>query len=314
MFRYVDDFVVLVQGCNFHQNVLDIVQVFRNCGLGLEFPYELPQDKQLQFLDVKLELKLDHVCWMYSPGSEKPLLNFNPGHSKVIKNGIAFSCLRSALFEFCGDQIGTSFFIQLVRLKDAGFMNGLSRLTVQKLIKRVKMGTGALLDNRVHEQIRPAMLPCVHRISHGSKNVADRFTVKEVFSAPHKLSKIGEIVDRKLKEGLSRAVRKGCGVKDLSPFVPFKTCVVYLIPFTCGHVYIWKTSRCVNIRLLEHKRSLQENTSSHVDQHCSQCGCVPVFHDTEVLSVHRDQITREIIQAYNIRRSGERCISVLSIH
>lgn len=78
----------------------DIVQVFTDCGLGLQLTHQLPQENQLQFFVIRFEVKPDHMrCWMCSPHSEKPLLNFN----------FAFSD-------------------QLQRLKDAGFPGDIIRL------------------------------------------------------------------------------------------------------------------------------------------------------------------------------------------
>lgn len=113
---------------------------------------------------------------------------------------------------------------------------------------------------------------------------------------------------------MSRGTGKGCGVRHVSPFVPCKKFVVYLIPFPCGYVYIGQTSRCINVRLQEHKRSLGGDTYSHVAQHVSECKCEPAFHETIILSVHRDKLTREIIEAYHIRKKGVWCLSVPSIH
>lgn len=113
-------------------------------------------------------------------------------------------------------------------------------------------------------------------------------------------------MDRKLK-GLSCGIGKGYGVKHGSPFVPRKKCVVYLMPFPWGHVYIVQTSRCINVRLLEHKRSLGGNTYSHAAQHVSKCKCKPAFQETVILSVRRDKLTREIIEAYNIGKKGVGC-------
>lgn len=140
VFRYLDDFLVFVQPCDKDKTVRDIVQVFIYCGLGLEFTHEAPQDNKLRFLDIKLDVKPDHVCWMHSPRSEKPLLNFNSLHSKVIKNGIAVPCLRSALLKCYVEAIGTSFSKELQSLKDAGSPSDVICLTVKKLIKMGKDG------------------------------------------------------------------------------------------------------------------------------------------------------------------------------
>lgn len=254
------------------------------------------------------------MCWKYSPRSAKPLLNFNSGHSKVIKNGIAFSCLRSALVRSCFHQMRASFSEQVTRLTDAGFPDTIIRQTVHKLTKRVKLNADNVAAHLGPEQRKSsAVLPYIHKLSHNLKNVASRFGVSVVFSSPNKLNRVCGIVERKLKNRVSGVAKEGCGVKHVTPFVQCRKGVVYLLPFSCGRVYIGQTSRCINIRLMEHRRSLQGNVYSHVAQHVAQCHCAPIFHEAEVLSTHPDQTTREIIEAYNIRKRGEQCISVPSV-
>lgn len=74
IFRYVDDFLVFGRHL-----VLEYVSrgfdVFTQNGSGLTFTHEVPQQNGLLFLDLKLTFEPDHVCWNYSPRSEKPLLN-----------------------------------------------------------------------------------------------------------------------------------------------------------------------------------------------------------------------------------------------
>lgn len=119
--RYVDDFLVFVNPGCLEQKVSDVLKLFKEYGRGLSFTVELPKDKQLQFLDLRLTAGGNHVCWSYFPRSKKPILNFNSGHSKIVKMGIAASCLRAALTKTCPDKITTSFGHQLHRLKEAGF-------------------------------------------------------------------------------------------------------------------------------------------------------------------------------------------------
>lgn len=103
----------------------------------------------------------------------------------------------------------------------------------------------------------------------------------------------------------------------MSRFVPCSVGVVYMIPFVCGHVYIGQTGRCLNIRLMEHRRSLKGDDYSHVAQHCKKCkkckDCYPVFKDTKVIAKHKNQHVREIIEAFHIRRNEGKCVSVPSL-
>lgn len=311
--RYVDDFLVFVKKCDFKQTVTEVVQIFHNNGFGLQFTHEVPNNNQLQFLDVKLYLTNAHVCWEYSPRSEKPILNFNSSHSKIVKNGIAFSCLLSALSRSCFHQVSKSFVVQMERLRTAGFPEHVLCATTRKLLRRIKEVTS--VEPREGEPCKKkkvVVIPYKHKLSHGLKNVAGRFGINVVFSAPIKMGKICGRIERKLAES-DIAVKKKCSVKHRSPLVECKTGVVYQIPFNCGHVYVGQTGRCINIRLLEHKNSLKNKKDSHVTRHCSEHGCFPLFHDTTILSVHTNQITREVIEAFHIRKRGDICISEPSI-
>lgn len=127
------------------------------------------------------------------------------------------------------------------------------------------------------------------------------------------MNRICGIVERKLAEKSSGVTKKRCTVRHTSPFVPCTTGVVYQLPFSCGHVYIGQTGRCLNVRLSEHKRSLDGNAYSHVARHCAQHGCTPNFHDTICIFRHNNQATREIVEAHHINKKGNLCVSMPSI-
>lgn len=101
VYRYVDDYIILVDRSNFTNNAINILKIFREKALGLEFTFEMPLQGALQFLDLNLSFHDKQVCWQYQPRSSKPLLSFASAHSKIIKNGIAFSTLKSALTKSC---------------------------------------------------------------------------------------------------------------------------------------------------------------------------------------------------------------------
>lgn len=101
VFRYVDDYLIFVEA-NGRADVVDKVSsVFNELGKGLKFTFETPSDGCLQFLDLSLRVSSSHVCWAFSPRSKKALLPYESAHSKIIKRGIAASCLGSALKKSC---------------------------------------------------------------------------------------------------------------------------------------------------------------------------------------------------------------------
>uniref|UniRef100_A0A131YMF4 Tick transposon n=1 Tax=Rhipicephalus appendiculatus TaxID=34631 RepID=A0A131YMF4_RHIAP len=286
--RYVDDFFIFVKDLDFSDTVKNVLGLFHECGRGLKFTYEVPQNSQLQFLDVNLKLCEKHVCWQYYPRSNKPILNFNSAHSKVVKNGIDFSCLFAALFKTCTHLISDSFLRQIERLRCSGFSDDVLRMSVQKLIKRMKSTRTIETNPMLTNKDKCAVIPYAHKLSHGLKNVASRFNVKVLLSAPNKMKNICGIIDRKLLGKRTGSDKNCCKVKHTSPVVPCRVGVVYQVPFSCGHVYIGQTGRCLNIRLMEHKRSLDGNPYSHLARHRTEHGCTVMFEKTVCIFTHSD--------------------------
>lgn len=211
--------------------------------------------------------------------------------------------------------IGSSFDAQITRLNSAGFPREIMRRSAQKVLKAVNSSAGCEAG-RLVERNRIAVIPYMHRISHGLKNVAGRYGVRVVFSAPNKLGRICKMVEKKLSR---QKAGTGCSVKHVSPFVPCSTGIVYSLPFSCGDVYIGQSGRCVNVRLMEHRASLRNNPFAHVTRHCkaheesSQEKCNPVYKDTSILWRHNDNLTRELVEAFHIRKSEGKCISQASV-
>lgn len=44
----------------------------------------LPKNDELQFLDLRLALVKEHVCWQYQPRSTQTTLNHISGHSEIV--------------------------------------------------------------------------------------------------------------------------------------------------------------------------------------------------------------------------------------
>lgn len=314
--RYVDDYLVVVKSDNFAQLSGSVMQVFEECGYGLKFTMELPCENKLQFLDLQLKFEDDHVCWRYNPRTGKPLLDYGSGHSKLIKNGVAFACLRAALSRSCHETLLDSFLDQVDRLRKARYPDSVLIMTAKKLIRWVKSqdkGKDADgCDRSTQEKV--AVIPYVHKMSHGLKKVARRFGVKVAFSAPVKTGTICAAVQRKV-EGTSNS-KQGCGIKhdEDKCAVPCATEVVYNIPLSCGAAYIGQTGRCLNTRLNEHKSAVKKKEHAHLAAHCKECACISIFTNTSVLFRHRSRTIREIMEAFLIGKGGENCISQASLN
>uniref|UniRef100_A0A6M2CNN5 Putative tick transposon n=1 Tax=Rhipicephalus microplus TaxID=6941 RepID=A0A6M2CNN5_RHIMP len=104
-----------------------------------------------------------------------------------------------------------------------------------------------------------------------------------------------------------------CRMKHSKKFVDCAMAVVYMTPFSCGKVYIGQSGRCVNVRLREHDSSLKSVGASHLAAHCRECGCYPLFQDTEVVFRSKNKLTRELTEAFHIRKRGEQCVSQPSV-
>lgn len=306
VFRYVDDFLIILQEEQTEDLIDTILSVFSRSGKGLSFTYEQPILNVLQFLDLSIKISDHHICWSYLPRSKKEILNYQSAHSKLIKRGIASSCMYSALKKSCHHTIEQSFSTLVNKLSRSGFPSAMLSEVAGTLIQTCK-GSTKRKKSKDLTNIRPLVIPYIHKTSHNLKNVANRYNVPMVFSAPNKLGRICMLVD---KNNDSRA----CCMKNHK--VHFVSCilqVVYHLPLSCGKTYVGQTGRCLNDRLREHKQSLQTTTGSHLAIHCRTCGCDPDFCATTVLASHKEKTTREIVEAFWIRKLESKCVSQPSL-
>ncbi|XP_075737707.1 uncharacterized protein LOC142777277 [Rhipicephalus microplus] len=306
--RFVDDYLVLLKGDsqNFQTISSDVLTVFRECLKPLVLTHESPTDNNLKFLDLKLLLDSRHVCWMYEPRSGKPLLPFSSAHSKLVKRGIANLCLVNALKKSCPHMVHHSFALQVERLTKAGYPAHVLVSVAEKLVTVLKRGDKPDKRNSVRKS-RLVVLPYVHDVSHRLKKIARDANVFVVFSAPEKLQRLCKRVNA------PRANSASCSVAHRTRYIPCAVGVVYLIPLTCGCIYVGQTGRCINDRLREHRNNVHNVVQGHLGIHCRDCGCTPLFDQCSILARHRDQLTREIIEAEKIHLLGDKCVSTSSI-
>ena len=88
------------------------------------------------------------------------------------------------------------------------------------------------------------------------------------------------------------------------------------IPLTCGKQYVGQTGRCVNDRLREHSNNVRQMNNGHLALHCSTCDsaeCKPLLERCHVVGRSASQLTREITEAADIAKLGDKCVSVPSI-
>uniref|UniRef100_A0A224Z1C1 Tick transposon n=1 Tax=Rhipicephalus zambeziensis TaxID=60191 RepID=A0A224Z1C1_9ACAR len=110
------------------------------------------------------------------------------------------------------------------------------------------------------------------------------------------------------------AKKNVCSVNYRTRFVTCVCGVVYNIPLTCGKVYIGQTGAGLNERLRQHSNTLKGTPRSHLSSHCRSCGCKPLFDRTHVIFRHMNQRSREIIEAFRIKKNHDTCISAPFIY
>lgn len=152
-----------------------------------------------------------------------------------------------------------------------------------------------------------AVIPYLHGVSHNLRRIANKASIQVCFSAPKKLSAL-----RSMNHDSGRE-KSSCQIKHRAPFVDCADAVVYDLPLNCGKKYIGQTGRCLNDRLWEHDNNVKTKAAGHLSTHCDTCGCEPQFEDCRNIGRNSITLTREIIEAAEIERLGETCISVASI-
>lgn len=229
--------------------------------------------------------------------------------SKIVKRGIATLCLGSTLEKSCTHMTQASFGNQIQRLLAANFPDSLLTAVSEALLRKAKGDvTRAATGEQRTETVRPAVIPYVHKVSHNLKKVAGRYGVPVAFSAPIKLAQLCPRTAREVE-----ASRQGCGKKHATMYGRCAKGVVYEIPFSCGNSYIGITGRCINERVREHELNLMNDGLAHLPMHCKACGCVPRFNEFKILGRSRYKTARELMEAYYIKKKGERCISEPSV-
>lgn len=189
-FRYVVDFLISLPYQELSKSkAQDIVSLFPLAHPGLEFTSKLPENSQLlQYLDMRLVSALEQTCWYYSTQGEKG--PFDSLHTKPVKQGIALSCMRQALYKSCS--VGESVNLQMARLRRSGYPKG---LLVSAAESYMKILTPQRTAQTTADQRRSfAVLRYIHGISCRFKKIATRFDVKVVLSAPNKVMSLFRMV------------------------------------------------------------------------------------------------------------------------
>lgn len=309
IFRYVDDFLIVLNSndSSFKDDVLNVLNLFRNHFSPLELTFELPENRVIQFLDISITMHHDRTCWMFKPRGEKPLLPFHSAHSKLVKRSIAslsfFNCLKKS----CPHLMHESFSQQCKRLENAGYPSHVLVSVAEGVLKKVCNKKGQDNQEAMSKKEKVAVIPYFHKFSHNLKKIAQRSGARVVFSAPKKLSHLCTKHFKKSKNGV------GCTKKHRKKFVHCIENVIYQIPLSCGKQYVGQTGRCLNDRLREHGRDVDDMRGKGLSVHCRSCHCIPLLEQCMVLKVHNNRLTREIIEAEWISLLKDDCVSTPSV-
>lgn len=307
VFRFVDDFLIIFRAAvgSSAQKVRELYKIFCDVLGEFDLTKEEPTNGELQFLDVRLHLDRQHVCWTYAPRSKKALLPHSSAHSKLVKRAVATSALKNSLSRSCEHTVEISFHTQIQRLRSAGYPEQLLHSVANRIMGDLRNTATKKVPQDEHK--KRAVIPYVHGVSHNLKKIVGRSGVDLLFSAPNKLGGLCKRVNQE-------EARKHCTKSHATPFVQCEEGVVYEIPLSCKKSYIGQTGRCLNDRLREHANSLKTGTGSMLVQHVKTCNsCVPDFEACRVLKRYRGQRTREICEAFLIHSRGSSCVSTPSV-
>lgn len=98
VFRYVDDYLVMFKtGNSVEESTKCILQMFQDCLSPLSLTHEVPVERSIRFLDLRLLFRDSHVCWWYEPCGNEALLSYESCHSKLVKRGIVNTCLSNVI-------------------------------------------------------------------------------------------------------------------------------------------------------------------------------------------------------------------------
>lgn len=119
LLRFGVDYLVLVKDLTGSVVLPGVIKTFSKRGFGLEHTLELPSDGEVQFSDFVIKLMPYHTCWIYKPTSTNPFLSYESAHSKIVKNGVATSCTKSAMTKSCKHLIAQILAAQIKRVRAA---------------------------------------------------------------------------------------------------------------------------------------------------------------------------------------------------
>jgi hypothetical protein len=210
--RFVDDYMLRAKTKEISEN---ICKLFEENGKGLIFTKDEALDNWLQFLDLKIKITDNGLCWKFAQRTVKSLLPFSSHHSNLIKKGMIENNLRSVEQKSCEHLNKESLDEQMSRFRDAGF----PEWNLEDAIRKICVEKRGKKENE-YEEKKCSVVPFDHDYGHSSRKIAKIWNVNVAFNYPNKLSKISRLTTTEKDE----CVHKG------DEFVRCRNGVVYDIP------------------------------------------------------------------------------------
>lgn len=179
-FRYVDDYLMCLDTRLEPADTPEqLITVFKDAFSMLEFTHEAPENSCIHFLDLHIKIGMTHTCSMYKTRSEKGLLRYDSAHSKIVRRGIAVSCLTQAIGKTCYHLTEESYALQTSRLRNQGYPDSLLALVSEKLLQSITGGTRNK-EKDVTEKKTPVAMPYIHGISHSlqKRMMSEQFSLR----------------------------------------------------------------------------------------------------------------------------------------
>lgn len=163
------------------------------------------------------------------------------------------------------------------------------------------------LEKDVLERKKPdnsVCLPFYHTFSHNLKALAARHEMSVMFKNDFKLSRLT----------LFSGGQRGRPKKHREAATGCEEAAVYDMLMVCGFKYVGQSGRCLNDRILEHRKVVASNSpSSEIVKHHDECtNGFPDCTETEVLGKERDPFKRVLRETISITSSTD-CICIPSL-
>jgi hypothetical protein len=278
--RYVDDmFAVWPQDQSPVQTFLDHMN---KQNPHIQFTLEIEKNNKLPFLDVFVE-KVDGrlVTSVYrKPTDSGQYLHYSSNHCKSIKSGIVNTLLHRAETHCTSEESRKreEKEVETILIKNN---------YPPKLINNVRTRRAQRTEDTSKVQVKPRStmcIPYVTGLSEKIRRIGNGYGLRTVFSSQDTIrSRLVNFKPRDLKSN-----------KD----------VVYEIPCECRSIYIGETGRPVEVRVTEHKRSVQTNNpgASKLAEHALNTGHQFRWDDVRVIGHENNWKKRKIHEAAEMIR------------